>query len=149
MLQNNLYKMLNQNNTHETQQKDNSNNKLRILIADDNSINSLLVKTVIENYNLNVELELVKNGNEALDAFVSFQPHLILMDIMMPDMNGYEATAEIKKINTNKNLKIYALTAGDSNDTFIKNEMSGYIEKPIDTVILKKIIEKCLTEIKN
>ena len=144
-----IYKMLNQNNTHETQQKDNSNNKLRILIADDNSINRLLVKTVIESYKLNVELELVKNGNEALEAFVSFQPQLILMDIMMPVMNGYEATTEIKKVNTYKNLKIYALTAGDNHDTFIKNEMSGYIEKPIDSVILKKIIEECLTEIKN
>jgi len=140
-----VFKILDKNSTIPDkidyfEKKDNK--LLKILIADDNSINKLLVKTIINNFNYNTELLLVKNGKEAFDNFRSFQPDIILMDIMMPEMNGYEATLEIKKINKNNKLKIYALTAGDQKDTFISTEMDGYIEKPIDIEVLKKIIEE-------
>lgn len=146
-----IYKMLDQNNSNETKINNSlhSKNKLRILIAEDNSINRLLIKTIIEEFKLNTELLIVNNGKEALGKFTEFQPHLILMDIMMPVMNGEEATEAIKKINTNKQLEIYALTAGDEPDDIKGKGFTGYLEKPVDSETLKKIINNCLMNIQN
>jgi len=137
-----IYKMLNQNKRDDVESVVTSINKLKMLIAEDNSINRLLIKTVIENFNLDVDLMLVKDGEEAVRSFIKFQPNIIFMDIMMPVMNGYDATSRIKKINKNNQLKIYALTAGDREDKFIQEEMDGYIEKPLDAEVIKKIILK-------
>lgn len=137
-----IYKMLNQNKRDDVESVVTSINKLKMLIAEDNSINRLLIKTVIENFNLDVDLMLVKDGEEAVRSFIKFQPNIIFMDIMMPVMNGYDATSRIKKINKNNQLKIYALTAGDREDKFIQEEMDGYIEKPLDAGVIKKIILK-------
>ena len=134
--------MLNQNKRDDVESVVTSINKLKMLIAEDNSINRLLIKTVIENFNLDVDLMLVKDGEEAVRSFIKFQPNIIFMDIMMPVMNGYDATSRIKKINKNNQLKIYALTAGDREDKFIQEEMDGYIEKPLDAEVIKKIILK-------
>ena len=146
-----IYKMLGQSNSNETKINNSlhSNNKLRILIAEDNSINRLLIKTIIDSFKLDIELLIVNDGKEALDEFTEFQPHLILMDIMMPVMNGEEATEAIKKINTNKQLEIYALTAGDEPDNIKGKGFTGYLEKPVDSEILKKIINNCLINIQN
>jgi PAS domain S-box-containing protein len=144
-----VFRMLEKEKTLEnrTLNINNLKNKLKVLIADDNTINRLLIKTIIENYNLDLELIMVNDGKEAVNKFIKHQPDLILMDIMMPSMNGYEATRAIKQININEKLKIYALTAGEVQHEFLQNEINGFLDKPIDADRLKTIIEDCIDEL--
>lgn len=144
-----IFGVLNQKNQHSSILDSNQQKRLRILIAEDNSINKLLVKTIIESFNLNTRLIIVSNGKEAVEEFSKFNPHLILMDLIMPEMNGIEATKQIKQIKGNNNFKIFALTAGENDDDFVQKEMNGFLEKPIDSEKLKKIIEDCLIDIQN
>ena len=104
-----------------------------ILYVEDNRDNRLLVRRVLEADNYRVL--------EAADAFQGFevaqtaQPDLILMDINLPDMDGYEATTRMRAMKGLRNIPIVALTAnvmrGDREKTLAAG-CAGYIQKPID-----------------
>jgi signal transduction histidine kinase/DNA-binding NarL/FixJ family response regulator len=83
--------------------------RYRLLIADDQSDNRLLLHTLLEP--LGFEVREAFTGQEALNLFKEWQPDLIFMDIRMPVMNGMEATKLIKKTANGKNTRIVALTA--------------------------------------
>jgi PleD family two-component response regulator len=74
----------------------------RVLIAEDNLVNKLLAKTVVSRILTNATIIEVDNGQEALEQFKQDQPDIILMDIQMPIMNGYQATEEIRNSKTIK-----------------------------------------------
>jgi CheY-like chemotaxis protein len=85
------------------------------------------------------------DGKEAVDTFEKELPDLILMDINMPVMSGYDATKLIRKTANGKDVPIVALTAGTLNDEKIKSIESGmndYISKPIVIETLELILEK-------
>jgi len=93
-------------------------------------------------------LEFVKTGNEVIQKYFTLEPDLVLMDIMMPEMNGYRAFDEIKKESGDKKIKpIIALTAkamsGDKED-ILAYGFTDYISKPINDEILLSIINKHL-----
>jgi two-component system cell cycle response regulator DivK len=104
-----------------------------ILYIEDNPDNRLLVKRILlaEDYSL---LE-AKDAFDALNVLKSERPDLILMDINMPDMDGYTLTAKIKKMSGFERIPILALTAnvmrGDKEKT-LEAGCDGYIQKPID-----------------
>jgi len=104
-----------------------------ILYVEDNPDNRMLVRRILlsEDYNL---LEAV-NATEALEVLETNKPDLILMDINMPDMDGYTLTAKIKKMEGFERLPILALTAnvmrGDK-EKVLEAGCDGYIQKPID-----------------
>ncbi|AWA30731.1 histidine kinase [Flavobacterium magnum] len=107
---------------------------LRILVVEDNNINMLLVKTIIKNTVPNVILTEAQNGAVAVAQFVNSLPDLIFMDVQMPVMNGYEATAEIRKLPQGQTVPIIALTAGivkEERDRCLAAGMNDYITKPI------------------
>jgi two-component system cell cycle response regulator DivK len=114
-----------------------------VLYIEDNPDNRLLVKRVLlsENYTL---LE-AGSGSEAMDVLKSTHPDLILMDINMPDMDGYSLTAQIKSMSGFERIPILALTAnvmrGDKEKT-LEAGCDGYIQKPIDIDQLAREIEK-------
>jgi two-component system cell cycle response regulator DivK len=120
-----------------------SENKGTILYIEDNPDNRLLVKRILlsEDYAL---LE-AKNAFEALDVLKSARPDLILMDINMPDMDGYTLTAKIKTMPEFEQTPILALTAnvmrGDKEKT-LEAGCDGYIQKPIDIDHLTREIER-------
>lgn len=122
------------------------NGKGTILYVEDNPDNRLLVRRVLlsENYSL-VE---AKNASDALDALKSNIPDLILMDINMPDMDGYTLTAHIKAMPGFERVPILAITAnvmrGDREKT-LQAGCDGYIQKPIDIDQLTREIEKFIT----
>lgn len=122
------------------------NGKGTILYVEDNPDNRLLVRRVLlsENYSL-VE---AKSASDALDALKSNIPDLILMDINMPDMDGYTLTAHIKAMPGFERVPILAITAnvmrGDREKT-LQAGCDGYIQKPIDIDQLTREIEKFIT----
>jgi CheY-like chemotaxis protein len=106
---------------------------LRILLAEDNLVNQKLACRILEKQSHTVTV--AANGREALLAYERQTFDLILMDIQMPDMDGFEATAEIRKREPNGHrLPIIALTAhamsGDR-ERCLTAGMDGYLTKPI------------------
>lgn len=124
-----------------------TNDKLIIFIVEDNKINMLLAKTLIKNIVPNAQIIELENGEVALEKVKTLLPDLILMDIQMPIMNGYDATVEIRKLPNTKHIPIIALTAGTvkgEKEKCIEYGMNDYIPKPIDKDLLKRIIEENL-----
>jgi two-component system, cell cycle response regulator DivK len=127
-----------------------SENKGTILYVEDNPDNRLLVKRVLlaEDYSL---LEAI-DGKDALDVLKTARPDLILMDINMPDMDGYTLTAKIKSMPGFDRIPILALTAnvmrGDKEKT-LEAGCDGYIQKPLDIDQLTREIEKFLSRRSN
>ncbi|MFP5080837.1 PAS domain S-box protein [Pedobacter sp. JCM 36344] len=113
--------------------------KVNILIAEDNAINMLLAKTIIRRIAPNAVIYEAKNGLEALEYCRMKKPDLILMDVQMPEMNGYEATLSIRQLEPPVIAPIIALTAGN-----VKSEKEKCIEAGMDDFLLKPIIESTL-----
>ncbi|WP_432671208.1 PAS domain-containing protein [Flavobacterium sp. SM2513] len=116
--------------------------KLKILIADDDAISrKLIVKSVADIGN---EIIQAKSGREAVEKFMEHRDvDLILMDVQMPDMNGYEATMEIRKTDPNVIIitqSAFGLT-GDR-EKAIEAGSNDYITKPIDKSELMLLINK-------
>ena len=87
------------------------------------------------------------DGKEALDITAKEQPDLIFMDIQMPVMNGYDATRNIRKLDTGKKVPIIALTAGtlkDEREKCIEAGMNDYVSKPFVIASIERIIDKWL-----
>ena len=117
-----------------------SSSKPVLLIAEDNSDNYLLLKCILQT---NFQLIHAWDGEEAVELFKKHQPQLILMDIRMPKMNGYEATAEIRKIS----VPIIAVTAyayAQDIEQILKSGFNSYLSKPINIVGVKEKIQEVL-----
>lgn len=122
--------------------------KKTIFIVEDNKINMLLAKTLMKNIIPNATIFELENGKDALEKTKNILPDLILMDIQMPIMNGYDATVEIRKIPEAQKIPIIALTAGTivgEKEKCIQFGMNDYIPKPIDKDFLIKIVSQWLT----
>ncbi len=122
--------------------EENLNTNLKILIAEDDEAAYVLINLALKGISKNIihapnGLEAVKKCRENPDI------DIIMMDIKMPGLNGYEATEEIRKFN--KNVVIIAQTAfglsGDK-DKAIKAGCNDYISKPIDKNILRSLVKK-------
>jgi two-component system, cell cycle response regulator DivK len=122
-----------------------SENKGTVLYVEDNVDNRTLVRRILlsEDYSL---IEAV-NAAECLKVLENTKPDLILMDINMPDMDGYTLTAKIKTTPGFERIPILALTAnvmrGDKEKT-LEAGCDGYIQKPLDIDQLLKEIERFL-----
>lgn len=105
----------------------------KLLLVEDNEINREVAQEVLQEAGL--EVTLANNGQEALDLIENKVFDVILMDIQMPIMDGYEATREIRKNDAYKDLPIIAMTANallsDQIDCY-KAGMNDHISKPID-----------------
>jgi two-component system, cell cycle response regulator DivK len=121
-----------------------------ILYVEDNPDNRLLVRRVLlsEDYSL---LEAT-DAMDALNVLKTARPDLILMDINMPDMDGYTLTAKIKSLPGFERVPILAVTAnvmrGDKEKT-LEAGCDGYIQKPLDIEQLTREIEKFLSRRSN
>lgn len=115
-----------------------------ILIAEDNESNYLLFNSI-----LNKEYDLVHawNGEEAIELYRKFHPHVIIMDINMPKMDGYEAAREIRKFS--KTVPIIAVTAysfSSDKEKVMKNGFNGYVPKPVDAHVLKEKLHNTIKQ---
>jgi signal transduction histidine kinase/CheY-like chemotaxis protein len=119
--------------------------EITILIVEDNNINALLAKTLLKKIMPNAKLSSASNGLEALELFQENPVDIIFMDIQMPVMNGYEATEEIRKLESGKFIPIIALTAGTvvgEKEKCLSIGMNDYVSKPIIKGSLEEIIAK-------
>lgn len=121
--------------------------KARILLAEDNPINQQVAVRILAK--LGYRADTVGNGLEILQVIETIPYDLILMDCQMPEMDGYSATQEIRKIeqHTNKHIPIIAMTAhalkGDR-EKCLAIGMDDYISKPINLKMMEVVLDKWL-----
>ncbi len=105
---------------------------MKVLIVDDNAENITLLRTYFKNLNLNIFA--ATNGRLAIDAAKKSVPDVILLDVMMPEMDGYEVCKELKNFESTKNIPIIFLTAKVATEDLVQGFLAGgsdYIKKPI------------------
>lgn len=115
-----------------------TSNKLKMLIAEDNESNFILYENMLSG---SYEIIHAWNGEEAVQLYEQNTPDVILMDINMPKMDGYEATAEIKRMNPH--VPIIAVTAyafATDKERMLESGFNGYASKPINLTKLKEEI---------
>lgn len=120
-----------------------------IMIVEDNSINMLLSKTILQKIMPNATIITAINGRDAVEVFKENEVDIVFMDVQMPIMNGYEATEEIRSIEKGKKIPIVALTAGTllgEKEKCLEVGMNDYVSKPILKGSLEEIIKKWLKE---
>ena len=124
----------------------NTSRKLRIILAEDHPVNQRLAIRLLEKWGH--EVELAPNGRKAVEAYGRGQSDLILMDIQMPEMSGFEATKAIREseTGTGQHIPIIAMTAhamkGDR-ERCLEIGMDHYITKPLNPSALFEMIESC------
>jgi len=118
---------------------------LRVLVAEDNAVNRLVAQRLLQKRGHTIAL--AHNGREALERIRTEHFDIVLMDVQMPDLDGYTATAEIRKLEANhgKHLPIIGVTAhameGDR-ERCLAAGMDGYVAKPIAPKQLYAEIER-------
>jgi len=140
------------NSSHEPKR---GTSQLCILLAEDNEVNQEVAYEVL--IQAGYQCDIVSNGKEAIEAVLSANYDLVLMDCAMPEMNGFEATKKIRQMerdgkivaSKNKRLPIIALTAnaikGDQ-EKCLEAGMDNYLAKPIKLNELLETIDRMLTK---
>lgn len=120
--------------------KDKSNTPLKVLVVDDNAINQSLMKHLLLQWN--IDFDITSNGLEAVEYLKENDCDLVLMDIQMPQMDGYVATQQIRE-ELKLNIPIIAMTAhalAGEREKCLSRGMNEYISKPIKEEELFKLI---------
>lgn len=115
----------------------------RILLVEDNSFNALVATSVLGDFGATIDVAI--NGKEAIEKFDATIHHIILMDLSMPVMDGYEATKKIRE--KNKTIPIIALTAAAPEETERETKAAGFsdiVGKPFNPDVLCRSILKQL-----
>ncbi len=119
--------------------------KGRVLLVEDNAINRQVARELLEQMGLQVSV--CEGGRQALRAIAAEPPDLVLMDIQMPDMDGYETTREIRLMPAAMALPIIAMTAhamaGEA-ERSLEAGMNGHITKPVDPMTLHRTLSAWL-----
>jgi CheY-like chemotaxis protein len=119
----------------------------KVLIVEDNRINMLLAKTLVKRLISDCIIYEAKDGFEAIEQYKKEMPDIILMDIQMPNKNGYEATMEIRQLENASEIPIIAITAGimaDDKEKCLDAGLNDYLSKPIIESDLEKMLVKWL-----
>jgi PAS domain S-box-containing protein len=115
----------------------------RVLVVDDNSVNQKVAARMLGK--LGCRVELAANGKEAVDLVTRLPFHVVFMDCMMPEMDGYEATAAIRRLPAVAGLPIVAMTAnamqGDR-ERCLAAGMDDYLSKPIQPGQLRAVLQR-------
>jgi DNA-binding response OmpR family regulator len=121
----------------------------RILLVDDEADILSLYKKILEKEGY--EITTANNGLEALQKMITFKPHLVILDIMMPEIDGWEVVKKIRSEHNEKELPIVMLTVKSEIEDKVKSvEEVGanrHLTKPINSSILIGTIKALLGEI--
>ncbi|MBO4634724.1 MAG: response regulator [Bacteroidales bacterium] len=116
-----------------------------VLAVDDIPLNLLLVQKMLARYNF--QIRTAANGQQALDAVAEKKPDLILLDLMMPGIDGYEVIRRLRESPKTADIRIVILSALNSNEDVVKGFNLGandYIVKPI---IMEKLLSCVVTQL--
>jgi PAS domain S-box len=114
----------------------------RILVVDDNQDSAASMEMMLQL--MRNEVRTANNGSEAVDLAEQFRPHLILMDLGMPLLNGYEATRRIREQPWGRDIVIVALSGWGQEDDRARSRAAGcdgHLVKPLDLPELEKLLE--------
>jgi CheY-like chemotaxis protein len=119
---------------------------VRALLVEDNAVNQKLARRLLEKSGVKVETAV--NGREAVDRWAANEYQIVFMDCQMPEMDGFEATAQIRRLEgTSRHTPIVAMTAyalPQDRDRCLRSGMDGYVSKPISEGELRKALETFL-----
>ena len=120
---------------------------VRVLVVDDEPMNLLVAEGILKNYGMSVTT--AKSGKDAVEICKSQEFHLILLDHMMPEMDGVETLKLIRKLNekNKKELPIIAFTANavsGARDMFLQEGFDEFISKPIEIFEMERVLKKVL-----
>ncbi len=123
----------------------NSKQEVKILIAEDNQINQIVARKILEKEGFKVDI--VETGKQAVDAVQARDYSFVFMDIQMPEMDGYEATQTIREMEkgTDRHTPIIALTASameKDREKCLSIGMDEYVPKPIEKEELIRVLKK-------
>lgn len=128
----------------------NAQGPLRVLLAEDDKINQILAVKILEKEGFDVTV--ANNGIEAVEAVRENDYDVVLMDVQMPDMDGYTATKKIRQMEAegvkNQRISIIAMTAHASlhdRETSISAGMDSFLSKPMNREILMGLIQELIT----
>jgi CheY-like chemotaxis protein len=115
--------------------------------VDDSKTDRFLYSKIIKSITPDYNIEIASNGKEALEIINSTQPALVITDHLMPEMNGYDLTREIKNLDIKVKPQIIVLS-GDINRSVLADYINLGIEyvfnKPVDLTLFKSAVEKSL-----
>ncbi len=133
----------------EVREEDLKSKGLRVLLCEDNEVNLKVATMILKRFGL--QLDFAENGQEAVNKFMHISYDIILMDCMMPIMDGFAATKKIREIekerNTTNPVTIVALTANVSDDDKQKCldcGMNDFVSKPIKRESISELLERCV-----
>ncbi len=121
-----------------------------VLLAEDNATNQLVIRKLLAK--TDIRLEVACNGQEAVTMYAQLMPDLVLMDVSMPVMNGYDATQHIRALETRNDLRtcpIVALTANamvEDRSACLEAGMSDFLSKPVRRVELLTMLARWLSD---
>lgn len=117
----------------------------KILIADDNQSNVELLEAYLAN--VDCDTEIAVNGQDTLDKVATFQPDLILLDVMMPKLSGFEVCKQLKTDPATKGIMILMVTALNELGDIERAVAAGtddFLSKPVNRIELTKRVENML-----
>jgi CheY-like chemotaxis protein len=121
---------------------------LRVLLAEDVVANQVLVVRILEKRGHTITV--ANNGREAVECLLDANFDVILMDVQMPEMDGFQATSAVRALSNGRQVPIIALTAhaiaGDEEKCRVAG-MDGYLTKPLELVELVQAVERFGTQL--
>lgn len=123
------------------------NARSRILIADDNAVNVELLEAILAEGKIDCDVAVAVDGKDTLDKVAEFKPDLILLDVMMPKLSGFEVCKKLKSDAATKRIMILMVTAlnelGDI-ERAVQAGTDDFLSKPVNKLELTKRVENML-----
>ena len=117
----------------------------KVLLVDDSATEIKLFSDMLEK--MGHDVIVAENGRDGVDMAKAEQPDIVLMDIVMPDMNGFQATRQISRDDSTSHIPVIIVSSKDQETDKVWGERQGakgYITKPVDTNELMEVMQSVL-----
>lgn len=118
--------------------------KYNVLAVDDIPLNLLLVQKMLSRFNFT--MRTAANGQQALDAIAEMKPDLILLDLMMPGIDGFEVLRRVRENPETADIRVVILSALNSNEDVVKGYNMGADEFIMKPIIMEKLLTCVVTQ---
>lgn len=118
--------------------------KYNVLAVDDIPLNLLLVQKMLSRFNFT--MRTAANGQQALDAIAERKPDLILLDLMMPGIDGFEVLRRVRENPETADIRVVILSALNSNEDVVKGYNMGADEFIMKPIIMEKLLTCVVTQ---